>query len=130
MTLPSLHLNPILLNSWEPHNIDVLVGRNGEHAEPLRTLADLDAALVVVRSFLDKNEVGSIGIVGVKVDDDTGRTYTVQQQHGKLRVYIQTVVFSTLEVKKAEPLIASQPHLFYTWGGVQGFARMWFEFTV
>ena len=101
MTLPPLHLDLASLNSWEPNRVDVLVGRNEKHTEPLSTLEDLDAALLVVKSFLDKNEVGSIGIVGVKIDYETGRAYTVQKRHGKMRVYIQTVVFSTLDVTGA-----------------------------
>ena len=116
-----------LLPYTAPKQLDVLIGASGGSTKPMRTRADLDAALARVRRFLDVNTVGAVGIIADCYDDGTLRLYVVINHPSGMRVCIQRAVSATMRIVQSKPLIESQPHLLYTWGGAQGFARLWFD---
>lgn len=128
MSLPLIKLNPQLLRAWVPFTyIDVLVGQNTGSLQPIQTRRDLEAALTRVRDFLDQRPDAAVAIIADVYADGLMRVFTVQKREDRMRVCIQRVRRKDLFVVESTPLIKSQPHLFFTWMGIAGFARLWFD---
>lgn len=108
-------------------HLDLLIGRVGAPSAPIHTAADLEAALLRVKEFLDANAHGAVGIIADRYQDRTLQVYTVVKALAGMRVCIQAVEQPDMLILDTKPLIDSQPHLLYTWSGIQGFARTWFD---
>ena len=127
MSIPLITLNKELLRAWVPFKyIDVLVGEKVGSLQPIQTRSDLEAALVRVRAFLNEQPDTAVAIVTDIYKDGLMGVFTIQQRGERMRVCIQRVRQYDLFVVESTPLIKSQPHLYYTWSGVEGFARLGF----
>jgi hypothetical protein len=128
MSIPLISLNKTLLRAWVPFKyIDMLVGEKVGSVQPIQTRSDLREALIRVRAFLKGQPDTAVAIVAEIYKDGSMRVFTIQQRGDRMRVCIQRVKQEDLLVVESTPLIKSQPHLYYTWSGVEGFARLWFD---
>jgi hypothetical protein len=128
MSIPLISLNKHLLRAWVPFEyIDVLVGEKTGSLQPIQTRRDLEAALIRVRAFLDERPNTAVAIIADIYTDGLMRVFTVQKREDRMRVCIQRVRREDLFVIESTPLIKTQPHLYYTWSGINGFARLWFD---
>ena len=128
MAIPLIRLKPQLLCAWVPFNhIDVLVGEKTGSLQPIQTRRGLEAALTRVRAFLDARPDTAVAIIADIYEDGMMRVFTIQKREDRMRVCIQRVRREDLFVVESTPLIKSQPHLYYTWMGIAGFARLWFH---
>jgi hypothetical protein len=128
MSIPLISLNKTLLRAWVPFKyLDMLVGEKVGSVQPIQTRSDLREALIRVRAFLKGQSDTAVAIVADIYKDGLMRVFTIQQRGDRMRVCIQRVKQEDLLVVESTPLIKSQPHLYYTWSGVEGFARLWFD---
>ena len=96
-------------------------------ASPLRTRAQLDDALLRAKDYLDARSAAAVGIVAETLAGGTLQTYAIQKYDRRLRIKIATVDPVTLAVHSAEPLLPTHPHLYFTWAGTEGLAKLWFD---
>ena len=129
MSIPFITLNrDALLPQARVTYVDLLIGAMGGHVMPMRTREDLEQALKRTREHLNEHADAVVGIIADRYNDGTFQVYTVvKRATGVMRVCIQKVRSDNLLIIDTQPLIKSQPHLLYTWGGIEGFARMWFD---
>lgn len=132
MPLPPLTgLNAYLLRPWVPvTKLDKVFGADGNENSAIRTRPQLESALVLVKEHLDAHRMLEAVAVGIVADTLSGgllQVYAIEQQNERLRVQIQEVDPTDLTIKSTEPLIQTQPHLYFTWTGIVSFARLWFD---
>ena len=131
MSLPSLfRLSDSLLRPWNTvTKLDALVRLDDNGRKPLRTRSQLEAALLLVKSHIDAHQVVAVGIVADVLEDGYVQVFAVEKQRERMRAQIQEVDPVSLEIRKATPLIKSQPHLYFPWTGIAGLARVWFDIS-
>jgi hypothetical protein len=119
----------------QEQTLDYIVGVEGETfptdgREPaLRTKTQLENALQRSKALIERAP-GTLA-VGISAEDKSAhklQAYIVRRAPD-LRITIRTGIVdaTSMRVLDSKPLIEAHPDLFFTWQGVEGFARLWFD---
>lgn len=114
--------------------LDYIVGVEGEALpsgrEPaLRTKPQLENALQRSKALMERAP-GTLA-VGISAEDKSAhelQAYIVRRTPDQ-RITIRTGIVdaTSMRVLESKPLLERHPDLFFTWQGVEGFARLWFD---
>jgi hypothetical protein len=121
----------------QERTIDFIVGVEGEvlpsgREAALRTKSQLENALKRSRELMDRAP-GTLAF-GISAEDKSAReiqAYIVRREPDQ-RITIRTGIVdaTSMRVLNSKPLLERHPDLFFTWQGVEGFARLWFDTLV
>lgn len=131
--LPAINLNPGHANSAPLlfGTASAVIGVHGRFPSVLNqgailTTEELERAVAQAREQVSKsNAVAKIALVA-DVKPGFFQALTIHASNGQLRLYDTNYNSNTLRLISHKPLIKNAD-LVYTWDGVLGIGRMWFE---